>query len=67
MSDQPHSKWFKSSYSGSPNNECVECANMLHSVLVRDSKDADGPNLGFSKGAWQDFTGAVRTNSFVRR
>ncbi|MEU9564063.1 DUF397 domain-containing protein [Streptomyces sp. NPDC048161] len=66
MSDQPHPKWFKSSYSGSPNNECVECA-MLHLVLVRDSKDADGPNLGVSRAAWQDFTGAVRTGRFIRR
>jgi hypothetical protein len=60
---QPKPEWFKSSYSGSPNNECVECANTPRSVLVRDSKEPDGPHFSSSHEAWADFTEAVRTST----
>ncbi|MET8180798.1 DUF397 domain-containing protein [Streptomyces sp. NPDC005336] len=53
--------WFKSSYSGAGNTECVEAA-FLDGVRtgVRDSKDPGGPVLRFSSGAWRDFVAAVR-------
>lgn len=35
--------WFKSSYSGSGGDNCVEVAAQPHAVLVRDSKD---PHVG---------------------
>jgi Domain of unknown function (DUF397) len=34
---------------------CVEVAYMKGSVLVRDSKDPDGPVLEFSTRAWNTF------------
>ncbi|MFD4986546.1 DUF397 domain-containing protein, partial [Streptomyces sp. NPDC058374] len=40
--------WFKSSYSGTGGGECVEVAPLPSAVLVRDSKQSDGPLLGVS-------------------
>ncbi|MEK2489797.1 DUF397 domain-containing protein [Kitasatospora purpeofusca] len=47
--------WFKSSYSGGEGGACVEIAEAAESVLVRDSKDKSGPQLGFSPEAWRSF------------
>ncbi|MEV8323772.1 DUF397 domain-containing protein [Kitasatospora sp. NPDC056731] len=33
-------------------------------VLVRDSKDTDGPTLLFPAEAWQSFVSAVRIGEF---
>ncbi|MFI7104161.1 DUF397 domain-containing protein [Streptomyces sp. NPDC050161] len=66
MAEYPKSKWFKSSYSGNPQNECVECANQPHAFKVRDSKNPKGPSLSFTHAAWDDFTGALRDNGFVQ-
>ncbi|MET7380775.1 DUF397 domain-containing protein [Streptomyces sp. NPDC005526] len=49
-------RWCKSSYSDSSNsNECVEVANTLGTVHVRDSKNAEGPELALAPGAWARF------------
>jgi hypothetical protein len=53
-------RWFKSSYSGGSGTECVECARLAPSILVRDSKRDGGPELTFRYSAWQAFTDAVR-------
>ncbi|NHW87742.1 DUF397 domain-containing protein, partial [Escherichia coli] len=37
--------WFKSSYSGSQGDDCVEVAVTEGAVHVRDSKDAARPGL----------------------
>ncbi|WP_228978813.1 DUF397 domain-containing protein [Streptomyces sp. DH12] len=47
--------WVKSSYSGADGPECVEVAAADDTVHVRDSKNAPGPRLGFTPGAWVDF------------
>ncbi|MFE6094239.1 DUF397 domain-containing protein [Streptomyces massasporeus] len=48
--------WFKSSYSsGNDGNSCVELAVTPGTVHVRDSKDAEGPRLAITPGAWADF------------
>ncbi|MEV3872249.1 DUF397 domain-containing protein [Streptomyces sp. NPDC002454] len=53
-------QWFKSSYSASPQNECVECAtNVPQVVLLRDSKIPGGPVVGLTHNSWTAFTGAV--------
>ncbi|MET9823792.1 DUF397 domain-containing protein [Streptomyces sp. NPDC006349] len=60
MADQPQEiTWFKSSYSASPDNECVEVANTPQLTLVRDSKRPDGPHTGFSPEAWSTFTTCI--------
>ncbi|MET8558021.1 DUF397 domain-containing protein [Streptomyces sp. NPDC004959] len=52
--------WFKSSYSGANNNDCVEVAVAPRVLHVRDSKDADGSVLGFAPAAWTSFVTATR-------
>ncbi|SFF51400.1 protein of unknown function [Actinacidiphila alni] len=58
-------KWFKSSYSGGANTDCVEVAVSGDGLLVRDSKDAEGPVLGFSRDAWGAFLREVRGGELV--
>ncbi|MGW5004237.1 DUF397 domain-containing protein [Streptomyces parvulus] len=47
--------WFKSSYSGSQGDDCVEVATHPSTVHVRDTKDRRGPHLALSPAAWRDF------------
>ncbi|KUO18741.1 DUF397 domain-containing protein [Streptomyces dysideae] len=51
--------WFKSSYSGNDDSDCVEVAiaTVNATVHVRDSKDRDGARLAFAGGAWGQFVG----------
>ena len=46
--------WHTSSYSGS-GSDCVEVAPAPAGVLVRDSKNADGPVLAVTATAWRTF------------
>jgi len=48
-------EWFKSSYSGANDNDCVEVAATPGTVHVRDSKNVQGPRLAFAPEAWADF------------
>ena len=47
--------WFKSSYSGSEGDNCVEVAVRPEAVLVRDSKDIRRQALAVSRDAWSAF------------
>lgn len=47
--------WFKSSHSGGNTTECVETALVPEGVLVRDSKEPDGPRIPVSAAAWSRF------------
>ncbi|TQL22222.1 DUF397 domain-containing protein [Streptomyces sp. SLBN-134] len=47
-------RWRRSSHSGDSSN-CVEIATTPATVLIRDSKDASGPRLGFSPTTWVTF------------
>ncbi|MGC5030799.1 DUF397 domain-containing protein [Micromonospora sp. DT229] len=49
--------WHKSSRSCQGN--CVEVASSKSFVLVRDSKDPDGPALLISRSAWDAFLTGV--------
>ncbi|MEV8321583.1 DUF397 domain-containing protein [Kitasatospora sp. NPDC056731] len=53
--------WFKSSYSTNEDANCVEVAETLGVVHVRDSKDKDGPQLVFKPTAWRAFVAFVAT------
>ncbi|MET8446357.1 DUF397 domain-containing protein [Streptomyces sp. NPDC005209] len=46
--------WFKSSYSGSEGDNCVEVA-MDQAIHVRDSKQREGEQLAVSPVAWSEF------------
>ncbi|MDX2921029.1 MULTISPECIES: DUF397 domain-containing protein [Streptomyces] len=52
--------WFKSSYSGGSNGECLEVARGHAAVPVRDSKAADGPAIVFSADGWSSFVTALK-------
>ncbi|MGA4998630.1 DUF397 domain-containing protein [Streptomyces arboris] len=52
--------WFKSSYSGGSNGECLEVARGYATVPVRDSKATNGPALTFSPEGWTRFVSAVK-------
>ncbi|MFI8932513.1 DUF397 domain-containing protein [Streptomyces sp. NPDC053474] len=57
MTEKPQQPvWFKSSYSGSPQAECLEGADKSNSIWVRDSKNPDGGHIVFSRAAWESFT-----------
>lgn len=47
--------WIKSSYSSSDGPECVEVAAAPDTILIRDSKNPDGPRLTFTPTTWADF------------
>ncbi|MFI1567459.1 DUF397 domain-containing protein [Streptomyces sp. NPDC020490] len=48
--------WFKSSYSGSQGDDCVEVAHAPGAVHVRDSKEkAAGPRFAVASSTWVDF------------
>lgn len=55
--------WRRSSYSGTDGGNCVEAAAARGAVLVRDSKDPDGPHLGFGPQAWAAFAAAVKAGA----
>ncbi|MET8012213.1 DUF397 domain-containing protein [Streptomyces sp. NPDC005271] len=52
-------EWFKSSYSGSSGDNCVEVAIRTDAVHVRDSKDTDTGQLTVSREAWSAFIAQV--------
>jgi hypothetical protein len=64
MTDQIYTGWRKASRSDEGN--CVEVAEAHdgRTVAVRDSKDADGPMLEFSRSGWQTFIDDVRNGEF---
>ncbi|MEU8705613.1 DUF397 domain-containing protein [Streptomyces sp. NPDC048565] len=47
--------WFKSSYSGSSGDSCIEVATAPEAVHVRDSKVEQGPRLDLSPTSWSSF------------
>ncbi|MFE5771391.1 DUF397 domain-containing protein [Streptomyces sp. NPDC056485] len=60
MSTTPNDGWFKSSYSGDANGNCLEANPQPAAVYVRDSKQLDEPAgcdvLSFSPAVWSAFT-----------
>ena len=47
--------WFKSSYSGTQGDDCVEVAVAQHAVHVRDSKDVTRPAFAVGREGWGRF------------
>ncbi|MQS07735.1 DUF397 domain-containing protein [Streptomyces alkaliphilus] len=47
--------WFKSSYSGSEGDSCVEVAMAEPAVHVRDSKDTGRPAFTVGHEGWGSF------------
>ena len=55
--------WRKSSYSGSGGGNCAEVASTPGAVLVRDSKDPDGPRVAFGPREWREFAARIKTGA----
>ncbi|MCT9107035.1 DUF397 domain-containing protein [Streptomyces mirabilis] len=47
--------WFKSSYSGTSGDNCVEVAASTNAVHVRDSKIERSPQLAVEPTTWSAF------------
>ena len=60
--DLSRARWRTSSYSGT-NGACVEVADPGPQVLVRDTKDREGPVLAFPPDAWRRFSGRVKAGT----
>lgn len=58
------SGWYKSSYSGGDQGECLEVARGHAGVPVRDSKNPHGPALVFPVESWSAFVSAVKRGEF---
>lgn len=58
--------WRKSTRSGAGSSNCLEVAIDAGRVLVRDSKDPDGPVLEFSRDSWSAFVEAAKRHEFDR-
>ncbi|AZP18117.1 DUF397 domain-containing protein [Streptomyces aquilus] len=52
--------WFRSSFSNGAGGECVECASLVDTVLIRDSKRRTGPTITLGGGAWRAFLEGVQ-------
>jgi hypothetical protein len=54
-------KWRKSSRSDSNGGACVEVAETIDRVMVRDSKDVAGPALAVTRAEWVAFVRSLRS------
>ncbi|MEN8650327.1 DUF397 domain-containing protein [Streptomyces sp. 21So2-11] len=57
--------WYKSSFSGGGQGECLEVARGYGDVPVRDSKALTGPAVVFPAEVWSSFLTAVKGGSFI--
>jgi len=52
--------WQKSSFSNSPQGDCIEVASNLDGIIaLRDSKNPDGPVLLHTPHEWKNFLAGV--------
>ncbi|MEW2353674.1 DUF397 domain-containing protein [Spirillospora sp. NPDC029432] len=58
--DMPCPQWRKSSRSAHEGGECVEVADLIPTIAVRDSKDPHGPMLTFDATGWRTFTHQIK-------
>ena len=64
--DLTDAQWFKSSFSGSSGNGCVEVAFLSGEVAVRDTKDRSLAPHRFVAAEWAAFLAGVRSGEFDR-
>jgi Domain of unknown function (DUF397) len=67
--DLRRAEWRTSAHSGG-NGSCVEVATLhssegsSHMIMVRDSKDRQGPVLAFAPAGWRAFTNGIKAGEF---
>ncbi len=52
--------WRKSSYSGGSGGNCIEVGSGQDVIVVRDTKDRQGPVLKVSAEAWRRFADRLK-------
>ena len=57
--------WFKSSYSGSQGDSCIEVAVTEQAIHVRDSKNVARPHFAVGREGWSPFVEFVSSVSGV--
>ena len=62
--DLSEAEWFKSTYSGGSDDNCVEVAIIGDVVATRDSKDPNNNVQVYSLTEWRAFTAGVRAGEF---
>lgn len=55
----PDYRWRTSSRSGQ-SGSCIEAGHSPGVIVVRDTKDRDGPVLAVDAGAWRRFTASLK-------
>ncbi|MFE2517575.1 DUF397 domain-containing protein [Streptomyces mirabilis] len=63
MSTTDELSWFKSSYSGSEGDNCVEVALSPQAVHIRDSKNTEISPFAVAPAAWWAFTAHAANSS----
>jgi len=62
--DQSRARWIKSSASNGA-TQCVETSSIrADEILVRNSRDPEGPILSFTKAEWVAFVAGVKAGEF---
>jgi len=56
-------EWRKARRSAN-NGACVELAPAAGQILIRDSKDQDGPMIAYSEHSWRQFVAVAKTGHF---
>ena len=64
LEELAHTRWIKSSRSGSGGGNCVEVADLSAGRAVRDSKNPTGTALVFTATEWGAFTAGVCAGEF---
>lgn len=57
-------RWRRASKCDNSSGNCVEVAMIGNATAVRDSKDADGPVLVYTRSEWATFVEGVKNNEF---
>jgi hypothetical protein len=61
--DLPTVQWRKSGHSGHEGGACVEVADLIPAIAVRDSKDPDGPKIIIDRAAFTALTSTIRAGA----
>jgi hypothetical protein len=56
-------EWRKARQSAN-NGACVELAPVAGQILIRDSKDQNGPIIAYSQYTWRLFVASAKTGHF---
>ena len=62
--DLSRAQWLTSTHGSAEGDNCVEVAFVDEAIVVRDSKNQDGPVLIFTADEWDAFVGGAKDGEF---